>query len=398
MGIKKISRKKLKNFTLNFGPQHPAAHGVLRLVLEIQGEIILSADAHIGLLHRGTEKLMESKIYLQNIPYFDRFDYVSMMSYEHTYVLSIEKLLNLSISKKISYIRIIFLELTRILNHLLSIGCHAMDLGAFTPFLWGFEEREKIFEFYERTSGARMHSNFFRPGGFSNELPLGLLDDIYMFCKQFLIRINELDELLTENRIWKERLVNVGILSYKEALDLGVSGVLLRASGYAWDLRKQQPYELYNTISFKIPVGFNGDCYDRYLVRMEEMRQSCLIIFQCISFLNKVENNTFNENNKINLLKSYSKNSMESLINHFKFYSEGFKIKENETYTCTEAPKGEFGLYLISNNTSKPFRIKLKVPGFTHLQALNYLVKGLLIADVVTVIGTLDIVFGEIDR
>ena len=397
---KRLKYFQNKNFTLNFGPQHPAAHGVLRLVLQIDGETIYHADPHIGLLHRGTEKLMENKIYLQNLPYFDRFDYVSMMSYEHTYILLIEKLLNIFIPNSISYIRIIFLELTRLLNHLLAIGCHAMDLGAVTPYFWGFEEREKIFEFYERVSGARMHAAFFRPGGISLPLPQGLLEDIYIFINQFIIRLNELEELLTNNRIWKERLINIGIITANESYLYGLSGVMLRGSGISWDLRKQQSYEAYDTLKFQVPTGLNGDCFDRYLVRMEEMRQSILIISQCLVYL---QNETFINTNIFNTCKYLSskkqlKSSMESLIQHFKLFSEGFIIHSNETYLATEAPKGEFGIFLISNNTNKPYRCKLKAPGFGHLQILNKISKGHLIADVVTIIGTLDIVFGEIDR
>jgi len=390
---------QLKNLTINFGPQHPAAHGVLRLVLHIHGEIITKADSHIGLLHRGTEKLMETKNFLQNLPYFDRFDYVSMMSYEHTYCLTLEKLLNVYINKETSYIRIIFLELTRILNHLLAIGCHAMDLGAFTPFLWGFEEREKIFEFYERACGARMHSAFFRPGGISCNLTVGLLEDIFIFSKQFLIRLNELEELLTQNRIWKTRLTNIGVLSYKDALDWGASGVMLRGSGHLWDLRKTQPYEHYDSLNFIIPVGINGDSYDRYLIRMEEMRQSIAIILQCLDILQYTKFQQNIQNFKISPpLKSDIKVSMESLINHFKFYSESFTIPANETYVATEAPKGEFGIFLITDDTNKPYRCKIKAPGFNHLQMIDFLSRGHLVADIVTIIGTLDIVFGEIDR
>lgn len=395
---KQLKSFQNKNFTLNFGPQHPAAHGVLRLVLQINGETIFHADPHIGLLHRGTEKLIENKIYLQNLPYFDRFDYVSMMSYEHTYILLLEKLLNISISISDSYIRIIFLELTRILNHLLAIGCHAMDLGAVTPYFWGFEEREKIFEFYERVSGARMHAAFFRPGGLAFNLPQGLLEDIYIFINQFIIRINELDELLTNNRIWKERLINIGKISAKEAYQYGLSGVMLRGSGISWDLRKQQSYEMYNNIQFQIPIGINGDCYDRYLIRMEEMRQSILIISQCLLLLQNFNLTNISVDLKYSTTKKNLKSSMESLIQHFKLFSEGFIIPTNETYIATEAPKGEFGIFLISNNSTKPYRCKIKAPGFGHLQILNKISKGHLIADVVTIIGTLDIVFGEIDR
>lgn len=399
--LKNLQISKDKNFTLNFGPQHPAAHGVLRLVLIVDGETIVHADPHIGLLHRGTEKLMENKIYLQNLPYFDRFDYVSMMSYEHTFIILLEKLANIQISQDISYIRIIFLELTRILNHLLAIGCHAMDLGAVTPYFWGFEEREKIFEFYERVSGARMHAAFFRPGGLTYDIPDNLITDIFIFCNQFIIRLNEIEDLLTNNRIWKERLINVGIISASDSERYGLSGVMLRGSGIAWDLRKQTPYELYNLLEFNIPIGLNGDCYDRYLIRMEEMRQSIYIILQSIEQYLKIKKSIKPNNSmlsKFKIEKSELKKSMESLINHFKLCTNGFALSANETYIATEAPKGEFGIFLISDNTPKPYRIKLKAPGFSNLQILNKISHGALLADVVTIIGTLDIVFGEIDR
>ena len=392
----KLSRK-IKNFTINFGPQHPAAHGVLRLVLELNGEIVDRADPHIGLLHRGTEKLIEYKTYIQALPYFDRLDYVSMMSQEHTYVLAVEKLLNCSIPVRAQYIRVLFCEITRILNHLLAVGCHAMDVGAMTPFLWAFEEREKLMEFYERVSGARMHAAYFRPGGVNSDLPIGLLDDIYLFCKQFTIRLNEIEEMLTENRIWKQRLIDVGIVSKEDAQKWGFSGVMLRGSNISWDLRKVQPYEIYNLLKFDIPIGKNGDCYDRYLLRIKEMRESLKIIYQCI---NKIPFGTImSEDYKITLpSRLILKTSMESLIHHFKFSTENFIVEKGETYTSTEAPKGEFGVYLISNGTNRPYRCKIKAPGFNHLQSLNFMSKGHMIADVVTIIGTQDIVFGEIDR
>ena len=394
---KKILIRELKNFTINFGPQHPAAHGVLRLILELEGEVIKKADPHIGLLHRGTEKLIEYKTYFQALPYFDRLDYVSMMCQEHTYSLAIEKLGNIKISLRSQYIRVLFAELTRILNHLLAIGCHAMDVGAMTPFFWAFEEREKLMEFYERVSGARMHAAYIRPGGVASDLPVGLLDDIYIFINQFNFRLDEMEELLTNNRIWKERLVDIGVVNSKQAIDWGFSGVMLRGSGLPWDLRKFQPYEIYSTLNFSIPVGTNGDCYDRYLIRIEEMRQSLHIINQCIQSIPtgsiKIANSKF-----VAPVRQEIKNSMEAVIQHFKFYSEGIVLPYGETYTATEAPKGEFGVYLISNNTEKPYRCKIKAPGFTHLQALNEMSKGHMIADVVTIIGTQDIVFGEIDR
>jgi len=394
---KKMVIRELKNFTINFGPQHPAAHGVLRLILELDGEVVKKADAHIGLLHRGTEKLIEYKNYLQALPYFDRLDYVSMMAQEHTYSLAIEKLASIKIPRRAQIIRVIFLELTRILNHLLAVGCHSMDVGAMTPFLWAFEEREKLMEFYERVSGARMHAAYIRPGGVSSDIPLGLLDDIYLFIKQFNHRLDEIEEMLTSNRIWKERLVDIGVVSSKMAKDWGFSGVMLRGSGVFWDLRKHQSYEIYPEISFDIPVTKNGDCYDRYIVRMEEMRQSLTIIAQAINLIGTGLHKSINY--KISSpLRADFKTSMESMIHHFKYYSEGTIVPTGETYTATEAPKGEFGVYLVSNNTTKPYRCKIKAPGFGHLQALNEMSKGHLIADVVTIIGTQDIVFGEVDR
>jgi len=387
----------LKNFTINFGPQHPAAHGVLRLILELDGEIVKKADPHIGLLHRGTEKLIEYKNYLQALPYFDRLDYVSMMAQEHTYSLSIENLLSMSIPRRAKLIRVIFLEITRILNHLLAVGCHSMDVGAMTPFLWAFEEREKLMEFYERVSGARMHAAYIRPGGVSADLPIGFLDDLYIFIKQFSIRLDEMEEMLTNNRIWKERLVDIGVVSSDFAIEWGFSGVMLRGSGLTWDLRKAITYELYSELSFNIPTGNNGDCYDRYLIRMEEMRQSLSLIFQSMNLLNEGPIKNF-ESKFSSPSRAEFKTSMESLIHHFKYYTEGLIIPHGETYTATEAPKGEFGIYFISNNTDKPYRCKIKAPGFGHLQALNEMSKGHLIADVVTIIGTQDIVFGEIDR
>lgn len=389
--------RKIKNFTINFGPQHPAAHGVLRLVLELNGEIVDRADPHIGLLHRGTEKLIEYKTYIQALPYFDRLDYVSMLSQEHTYVLGVEKLLNCLIPLRAQYIRVLFCEITRILNHLLAVGCHAMDVGAMTPFLWAFEEREKLMEFYERVSGARMHAAYFRPGGVACDLPFGLLDDIYLFSKQFLIRLDEMEEMLTSNRIWKQRLIDIGFVSKKDAQEWGFSGVMLRGSTISWDLRKNQPYEIYEQINFEIPVGKNGDCYDRYIIRMQEMRESLKIIKQCLN--NIPFGPVILDDYKITPPSRLSlKNSMESVIHHFKLFTEGFIVPKGETYTATEAPKGEFGVYLISNGTNRPYRCKIKAPGFNHLQALNFMSKDHMIADVVTIIGTQDIVFGEVDR
>jgi NADH dehydrogenase I D subunit len=397
MALKKELVKEIKNFTLNFGPQHPAAHGVLRLVLELTGEVVERAEPHIGLLHRGTEKLIEYKNYLQALPYFDRLDYVSMLSQEHTYCLAIEKLLNCQIPKRAQYIRVLFAEITRILNHLLAVGCHAMDIGAMTPFLWGFEEREKLMEFYERVSGARMHAAYFRPGGVHTDLPKGLLSDIYLFKEQFKTRLLEIEEMLTENRIWKQRLVDIGVVSLDEALAWGFSGVMLRGSGLEWDLRKSQPYEVYDELDFDILAGTTGDCYDRYLIRLFEMKQSILIIEQCL------DNIPFgpikSSDHKVTPPSRFDiKQSMESLIHHFKFYTNGINIPASETYVGTEAPKGEFGVYLVSNNSNKPYRCKIKAPGFAHLQGLDMMSRGHMIADVVTIIGTQDIVFGEVDR
>lgn len=398
MAIEKASyEKKVRNFTINFGPQHPAAHGVLRLVLEMNGEVVQRADPHIGLLHRGTEKLIEYKTYLQALPYFDRLDYVSMMCQEHGYTLAVEKLLNCEVPERAQYIRVLFAEITRILNHLLALTCHALDVGALTPFLWGFEEREKLMEFYERVSGARMHAAYVRPGGVGQDLPLGLSEDIYRFAQQFASRIDEMEELLTTNRIWKQRLVDVGIVTAAQAMDWSFSGVMLRGSGVEWDLRKTQPYDVYNKMSFAVPVGSRGDCYDRYLIRLEEMRQSIRIIMQCI---NEMPNGmVFTNDRKLNApSRSQMKQSMESLIHHFKLYTEGFTVPAGETYTAVEAPKGEFGVYLVSNGTNRPYRCKIRAPGFAHLQGLDMMSKNHMLADVVTIIGTQDIVFGEVDR
>jgi NADH dehydrogenase (ubiquinone) Fe-S protein 2 len=385
----------LRNFTINFGPQHPAAHGVLRLVLDLKGEIVERADPHIGLLHRGTEKLIEYKTYLQALPYFDRLDYVSIICQEHTYSLAVENLLISKVPIRSIYIRVIFAEITRILNHLLAVGCHAIDVGAITPFLWSFEEREKLIEFYERVSGARIHAAYFRPGGVGIDLPLGLIDDIYVFIIQFSTRLDEMEEILTSNRIWKQRLVDIGVVSASIAIQLGFSGVILRGSGINWDLRASQPYEVYSSIKFDIPVGTKGDCYDRYLLRLEEIRQSIKIIHQC---LNQIPYGPIRDENISSPSRTNLKSSIESLIHHFKLYTEGFIVPSGETYTATEAPKGEFGVYLVSNGTNRPYRCKIKSPGFNHLQALDYMCKGHIVADVVTIIGTQDIVFGEIDR
>jgi len=394
---------KIKNLTLNFGPQHPAAHGVLRLVVNLDGEIVTKLDPHIGLLHRGTEKLIESKTYAQALPYVDRLDYVSMMASEHCYSLAVERLLNINIPIRAKIIRILFCEITRILNHLLALTTHSLDVGAMTPFFWGFEEREKLMEFYERVSGARFHANFIRPGGVSNDLPLNLIEDISIFINNFYNRLNEIQEILSCNRIWAQRLIDVGTVSYKQALDLGFSGVMLRGSGILWDLRIIESYDSYDLFNFEIPIGIKGDSYDRYLIRLEEMRESLNIMHQAINFLkffNDKDSYYYNiQDNKIcPPSRALMKQMMESMILHFKIYSEGITIPKEETYTVVEAPKGEFGIYLASNNTNIPYRCKIKAPGFLHLQGLNYIAKGVYLADLVSIIGTLDLVFGEIDR
>jgi NADH dehydrogenase (ubiquinone) Fe-S protein 2 len=388
---------EIKNFMLNFGPQHPAAHGVLRLILELDGEVVKNADPHIGLLHRGTEKLIEYKTYMQALPYFDRLDYVSMMTQEHTFCMAVEKLLICEIPLRAQYIRVIFSELTRLMNHLLAVSTHALDVGALTPFLWAFEEREKLMEFYERVSGARMHANYFRIGGVSFDLPIGLLNDIHSFILQFVSRIDEMEEMLTTNRIWKQRLIDIGKINSRQAIDLGLSGPMLRSTGLAWDLRKVESYEVYNKVNFFVPTGIYGDCYDRYLIRIEEMRESINIILQCLNMiplgLVRVDDHKISPP-----YRSQMKSSMESLIHHFKLYSEGVIIPQGYSYGCVEAPKGETGAFLVSDGSNKPYRCKVRAPGFMHLQALNSLVVGHMIADLVTVIGTLDIVFGEVDR
>jgi len=394
---KKSINKEIKSFTLNFGPQHPAAHGVLRLVLTLKGETVLKSDPHIGLLHRGTEKLVENKTYLQSLPYFDRLDYVSIMAQEHTFSLALENLICLKVPLRAQYIRVLFLEITRLLNHLLAVSCHALDVGAMTPYFWGFEEREKLIEFYERVSGARIHAAFIRPFGVSNDLPVGLLVDIFQFCRSFISRLDEIEELLSNNRVWKQRLVNVGVVSSSKAKEWGFSGVILRGSGISFDLRKTFPYEIYSLLEFSVPVGFQGDCFDRYLIRIEEIRESVKLIFQCIS---KIPGGVVqNKNFKFSCSKKFTiKQSIENVIHHFKFFSEGFEVSPGITYSATEAPKGEFGVFLVSNGSNKPFRCKIKAPGFSHLQGLDFIVKSHFIADVVTVIGTQDIVFGEVDR
>ncbi|XP_018330861.1 NADH-ubiquinone oxidoreductase 49 kDa subunit [Agrilus planipennis] len=391
------TEKQVKNITLNFGPQHPAAHGVLRLVLELDGELVKRSDPHIGLLHRGTEKLIEYKTYTQALPYFDRLDYVSMMCNEQCYSLAIEKLLGIDIPLRAKYIRTLFAEITRILNHIMGITTHALDIGALTPFFWLFEEREKLMEFYERVSGARMHAAYIRPGGVSLDLPIGLLDDIYDFSRKFNERLDEVEDVLTTNRLWMQRTVDVGIVSAEDALNYGFSGVMLRGSGIKWDLRKSQPYDAYHLVDFDVPIGVKGDCYDRYLCRLEEMRQSLRIIEQCINKMPPGEIKT--DDAKLTPPpRAEMKTSMEALIHHFKLFTQGFQVPPGATYTAVEAPKGEFGVYLVSDGSSKPYRCKIKAPGFAHLAALDKIGKNHFLADIVAIIGTLDIVFGEVDR
>lgn len=385
------------NITLNFGPQHPAAHGVLRLVLEMDGEVVTRADPHIGLLHRGTEKLIEYKTYLQAVPYFDRLDYVSPMCQEHAYAIAVEKLLGCDIPRRAQYIRVLFSEITRVLNHIMAVTTQALDVGAMTPLLWMFEEREKLMGFYEKVSGSRMHAAYIRPGGVHQDLPDGLLEEIAIWSKQFPKWIDEMEDLLTENRIFKQRMVEVGIVSKQQALDWGFSGPMIRGSGIAWDLRKSQPYEVYGELDFDVAIGKNGDSYDRYLIRVEEMRQSIRLINQCIEKMPKGA--VYTSDPKIAPPKRGDmKHSMESLINHFKLFTEGYRVPAGEAYGCVEAPKGEFGVYIISDGSTKPHRCRVRAPGFAHLQGLEFMAKGHMLADVVTVISTQDIVFGEVDR
>jgi NADH-quinone oxidoreductase subunit D len=392
---------ELRNFTINFGPQHPAAHGVLRLVLELDGEVVERVDPHIGLLHRGTEKLIEYKTYLQAIPYFDRLDYVAPMNQEHAFCLAIEKLLGVEVPRRGQLIRVLYSEIGRILNHLLNVTTQAMDVGALTPPLWGFEEREKLMVFYERASGSRLHANYFRPGGVHQDLPQVLIDDIAAWCEQFIPVLDDIDRLLTGNRIFKQRNVDIGVVTLEDCIAWSFSGVMVRGSGGAWDLRKSQPYECYAELDFDIPVGKNGDCYDRYLLRMEEMRQSIKIMKQCIERLNAPDGKgpVLAPNHKVTPpRRADMKRSMEALIHHFKLYTEGFHVPAGEVYACVEAPKGEFGVYLIADGTNKPYRCKIRAPGFPHLQAMDYMNRGHLLADVSAILGSLDIVFGEIDR
>jgi NADH-quinone oxidoreductase subunit D len=387
----------IKSFTLNFGPQHPAAHGVLRLVLEMDGEVVERADPHIGLLHRGTEKLIEYKTYLQAVPYFDRLDYVSPMCQEHAFALAVEKLMGITPPPRAQYIRVLYAEITRILNHILNITAFALDVGAITPLLWGFEEREKLMEFYERVSGARLHAAYFRPGGVHQDMPAGLAEDIAAFAEQFPARIDDLEHLLTENRIFKQRTVDIGRVSAAEAIDWAFTGPMLRGSGIAWDLRKAQPYDVYGEMDFDIPIGKNGDCWDRYLVRMEEMRQSLRIMKQALDKM--PAGPVMVDDRKVAPPPRHEmKASMEALIHHFKLYTEGYHVPAGETYTAVEAPKGEFGVYVVADGSNRPYRCKIRAPGFAFLQGTDFMSRGHMLADVVAIIGSMDIVFGEIDR
>lgn len=390
-----------RNFTINFGPQHPAAHGVLRLVLELDGEIVERVDPHIGLLHRGTEKLIEQKTYLQAIPYFDRLDYVAPMNQEHAFCLAAEKLLGIEVPRRAQLIRVLYCEIGRLLSHLLNVTTQAMDVGALTPPLWGFEPREQLMVFYERASGSRMHAAYFRVGGVHQDLPQKLIDDIDAWCDPFLKTLDDIDALLTGNRIFKQRNVDIGVVSLEDAWKWGFSGVMVRGSGAAWDLRKSQPYECYAEMDFDIPIGKNGDCYDRYLIRMEEMRQSVRIMKQCVAKLNAPDGKgrvSVDDQKIAPPKRGEMKRSMEALIHHFKLYTEGFHVPAGEVYAAVEAPKGEFGVYLVADGTNKPYKCKIRAPGFAHLQAMDFMCKGHMLADVSAVLGSLDIVFGEVDR
>ncbi|WP_332700401.1 NADH-quinone oxidoreductase subunit D [Devosia sp.] len=392
---------EVRNFTINFGPVHPSAHGVLRLILELDGEIVERVDPHIGLLHRGTEKLIESKTYLQAVPYFDRLDYVAPMNQEHAFALAVEKLLGLEVPRRGQLIRVLYSEIGRLLAHLMNVTTQAMDVGALTPPLWGFEQREKLMVFYERASGARMHAAYFRPGGVHQDLPQALIDDIETFCETFPKALADIDSLLTENRIFKQRNVDIGVVKLEDAWNMGFSGVMVRGSGAAWDLRKSQPYECYDEMEFDIPIGKNGDCYDRYLIRMEEMRQSTRIMKQCVDKLNAPDGKgpvSSLDGKVVPPSRGEMKRSMEALIHHFKLYTEGYKVPAGEVYAAVEAPKGEFGVYLVSDGTNKPYRCKIRAPGFAHLSAMDFLCRGHMLADVSAILGSLDIVFGEVDR
>jgi NADH-quinone oxidoreductase subunit D len=389
---------QIKPYTMNFGPQHPAAHGVLRLVLELDGEVVERADPHIGLLHRGTEKLIEYKTYMQATPYFDRLDYVAPMNQEHAFALAVERLLGVTVPERGQYIRVLFSEISRILNHLLNITTYALDVGAVTPSLWGFEERELLMEFYERVSGARLHANYFRPGGVAQDMPAGLADDIFAYTERFPKFVDDLESLLTENRIFKQRLVDIGVVTAEQAKAWGFTGVMLRASNVSWDLRKSQPYEVYDKLDFDIPVGLTGDCYARYLLRIEEMRQSNRIIRQCLEQMPKDGPVKTTDRKVSPPPRAEMKRSMEALIHHFKLYTEGYHVPAGETYAAVEAPKGEFGVYLVADGTNRPYRCRIRAPGFAHLQGLDFMSRGHMLADAVAIIGSQDIVFGEIDR
>ncbi|MEQ8600404.1 MAG: NADH-quinone oxidoreductase subunit D [Devosia sp.] len=396
-----MSEVDVRNFTLNFGPVHPSAHGVLRMILELDGELVERVDPHVGLLHRGTEKLIEYKTYLQAVPYFDRLDYVAPMNQEHAFALAVERMLELEVPRRGQLIRVLYAEIGRLLAHLMNVTTQAMDIGALTPPLWGFEQREKLMVFYERASGARMHAAYFRPGGVHQDLPQALIDDIAVFCEEFPAALKDIDTLLTGNRIFKQRNVDIGVVPLEEAWGRGFSGVMVRASGAAWDLRKSQPYDAYAEMEFDIPVGSNGDCYDRYLIRMEEMRQANEIMKQCIAKLNAPDGKgpvSSTDGKVVPPSRGEMKQSMEALIHHFKLYTEGFKVPAGEIYAAVEAPKGEFGVYLVSDGTNKPYRCHIRAPGFAHLSAMDYLCRKHMLADVTAILGSIDIVFGEVDR
>jgi NADH-quinone oxidoreductase subunit D len=396
-----MAETSVRNFTINFGPQHPSAHGVLRLVLELDGEVVERVDPHIGLLHRGTEKLIEYKTYLQALPYFDRLDYVAPMNQEHAWSMAVERLLDIKVPYRGQLIRVLYSEIGRLLSHLLNITTQALDVGALTPPLWGFEEREKLMIFYERASGSRMHAAYFRPGGVHQDLPPKLVEDIGKFCDPFLKVVDDLDALLTGNRIFKQRNVDIGVVSLEDAWKWGFSGVMVRGSGAAWDLRRSQPYECYSDLKFEIPVGKNGDCFDRYLIRMEEMRQSTKIMKQCVNLLMSETGAgpvSSTDGKVVPPKRSEMKRSMEALIHHFKLYTEGYRVPEGEVYAAVEAPKGEFGVYLVADGTNRPYRCKIRAPGFAHLAAMDFMTRGHMLADVSAVLGSLDIVFGEVDR
>jgi NADH-quinone oxidoreductase subunit D len=396
-----MTEAQVRTFNINFGPQHPAAHGVLRLVLELDGEVVRRVDPHIGLLHRGTEKLIEYKTYLQAVPYFDRLDYVAPMNQEHAFALATERLLGIEVPRRGQLIRVLYSEIGRLLSHLLNVTTQAMDVGALTPPLWGFEEREKLMVFYERASGSRLHAAYFRPGGVHQDLPPKLLEDIWKFCDHHPKVLDDIEGLLTDNRIFKQRNVDIGVVSLADAFAWGFSGVMVRGSGAAWDLRKAQPYECYSEFDFDIPVGKHGDCYDRYLIRMEEMRQSVKIMQQCLEKLSSVDGQgpvSSTDGKVVPPKRGEMKRSMEALIHHFKLYTEGYRVPEGEVYAAVEAPKGEFGVYLVSDGSNKPYRCKIRAPGFAHLQAMDFLTRGHMLADVAAVIGSIDVVFGEIDR